>query len=460
MKIRIEDLFYLYNSDGETVVALRGLHLDVESGECLIIKGPNGSGKSTLVKLLTGFLTPSAGRILIGDTDLAKIDPLQLRRQYISSIDQRGNLLRDLTVLSNVALAFSLAGKPQGVSEKSAAELLSSHGLAHLSVRYPEQLSAGERQMCSLLAAIATEPKILIADEPSGELDNDTADVVYRLLKSAADKATVILVTHDARAEIIADRVVRIRDGRISEEWVPGEAEKSVVDPFGWKRVGEERQPASSSIRGGEQPMGVSRPSALRGENLGLRYGENTIFEQVNIYGVGGELIAVTSASGMGKSSLLRMLGGIQDPSAGNVYIDDSILGGMNREGRAALRKESIGFLSQGTGPVSKLSLRDYLGSSKAQFAAAFESRLNRPLAGFSGGERAQIELLRLLAQRKPILLLDEPTSQTDERRSAELVSLLLDYVHAGALVITSTRDEALLSCADRILTISADFRP
>ena len=239
MKIQIEDLFYLYESGDETVVALRGLHLEVESGECLVIKGPNGSGKSTLVKLLTGFYRPTAGRISIGGLDLAQIDPLRLRREYVSSIDQRGNLIDELTVLENVALAFTLAGKTDSQSRALAGELLERHDLGEIFRRFPNELSAGERQMCSLLTALATKPKILIADEPSGELDNQAADAVYALVKSAATDTTgttVVLVTHDSRAESFADRVVRIRDGRISEEWFPGEKETSVIDPFGWMR--------------------------------------------------------------------------------------------------------------------------------------------------------------------------------------------------------------------------------
>ncbi len=456
MKIEIEDLFYLYESGDETVVALRGLHLEVESGECLVINGPNGSGKSTLVKLLTGFYRPTAGRISIGGLDLAQIDPLRLRREYVSSIDQGGNLIGELTVLENVALAFTLAGKSVSQSRTLAGELLDRHGLGEIFRRFPNELSAGERQLGSLLTALATNPKILIADEPSGELDNQAADAVYALIKSVAGETTVVLVTHDSRAESFADRVVRIRDGRISEEWFPGEKETSVIDPLGWMRVPDKQEPSSSRIPSALRPVLAHEEVVLRAEHLDLRYGEKLIFRQFDLMAAAGELIALSSSSGTGKSSLLRILAGIQNPSAGNVYIGEQLLTDLSREDRATLRKKSIGFLNQGDGAVARISLRDHLGSTASELMDSFGSRMNRPLSGFSGGERARIELLKILSECRPILLLDEPTSQLDERRSQEVVERLLDYVGAGALVIASTRDETLLTRADRILDLSA----
>ena len=109
MKILIRDLFYIYKNNGESIVALRGLHLEANSGECLVIKGPNGSGKSTLVKLLTGYYVPTAGQVIVDGEDIAKLDPIKLRREVISSLDQRGNLIQELTVLENLELAYSLS---------------------------------------------------------------------------------------------------------------------------------------------------------------------------------------------------------------------------------------------------------------------------------------------------------------------------------------------------------------
>ena len=452
MDIRIEDLFYIYESNSEPVVALRGLQLSVASGECLVIKGPNGSGKSTLVKLLTGFATASAGRILIGEEDISRIDPLRLRREYISSIDQRGNLLRDITILDNIALAFALVGHTRTRSRQLASDLLSAHGLSRLAERYQDQLSSGERQFASLLAAIATNPKVLIADEPSGELDNSSAEVMYSLLKSLAGSASVILVTHDVRAEQYADRIVRLRDGRISEEWLPGGEEKSVIDSFGWMRT-RERDSAvpkrlTQTSRENQQPL-------LGAINVSLSYAGKDIFSMINLTGSSGEFIALSSTSGSGKSSLLRILCGLQNPTFGEVYVMGQSLKGLSREERANLRRDSVGFLGQGGSALSNISVLDHLGPLQTNLADSFGERLSQPLSSFSGGERARIELVKILAEGKPILLLDEPTSQMDERRSLDAAQMILDYVGQGGLVIASTRDEALLDNADFLIAPS-----
>ena len=454
MKITIRDLFYLYHNGNETLVALRGLHLDVASGECLVIKGPNGSGKSTLVKLLTGFLTPSSGGIEIGDQDLTEIDPLTLRREYVASIDQRGNLLSGMNVLENIALAITLSGSSYAESKRKALTLLATHGIEEIAPRYSDQLSAGERQICSLLAAIATNPKVLIADEPSGELDNEAAESVYQILKSASGDTTVILVTHDSRAENIADRVIRMREGRVSEEWIPGSEESSVVDPMGWMRLPEkEREKLIKKPRA--KVKGKRRgPFLLRAEGISLSYGAEPIFKEVNVDGKAGEVIALSASSGRGKSSLLRILGGIQDPSAGSVQIDQLRLSELDREARAVLREKKIDFLSQGDGAFHNLSLADHLGELKESLNQQFEARMKSSLSHFSGGERARIELLKLLAQKKPILILDEPTSQLDEKRSAEMIDLIVECAKNGVLVIASTRDETLLERADQVLTL------
>lgn len=451
MNIHIEDLFYIYESNNEKVVALRGLHLNIAAGECLVIKGPNGSGKSTLVKLMTGFFTPTAGRILVGDQDIAEVDPLRLRREFVASIDQRGNLLNDITILQNIALAYALVGQSSTSSKKLANELLENHEIGHLAHRFPDQLSAGERQFSSLLAAMAINPKVLIADEPSGELDNESAEVMYRLLKSLARQATVILVTHDTRAEAYADRVVRIREGRISEEWHPGEEEQSVIDPFGWMRI---REKPSHSTRKGKTTNAIERHILLSGVDLALYYGSKKIFSGVNIEGSAGKLIAFSSTSGSGKSSLLRILAGIQNPSQGNVFIKEQVLKDLSREDRAKIRNESVGFLSQGGSKVSSISLADHFAGRDVVLGDAYKSRLNRPLSAFSGGERARIELLKVLADQKPIFVLDEPTSQMDESRSAEATDLILSRVRDGALVIVSTREQSLLDGADHVITL------
>ena len=451
MKISMKDLFYIYKNNGESIVALRGLNLEASTGECLVIKGPNGSGKSTLVKLLTGYYIPTAGQIVVDEVDIAKIDPTSLRREVIASLDQRGNLVKELTVLENLELAYSLSDLSVAESKTLALRLLETHHLEDLSGKLPFQLSAGERQFVSLLAALATNPKVLIADEPTGELDDASAATIYEMLKEVSESTIVILVSHDARADKYASRIVRIREGRISEEWKPGEEELSVVDSFGWMRVKEiaHEIPKRSITQHGTSPI-------VELNGLGLAFGSRQVFAGINLEAKAGELVVLDSSNsaGSGKSSFLRILAGVQEATTGEVKLLGSALSEMDRTGRASLRRESVSYLGQREIGIEHLSLGDFLGSTEADLGPVLNQRKKTPLGSFSGGERARIELAKIISEARPIILLDEPTSQMDERKTLEAIALLFGYLDQGGLLIISTRNELLIEAADKMLRL------
>ena len=451
MKVSIEDLFYIYKSGGESVVALRGVHLEIQSGERLVIRGPNGSGKSTLVKILTGYYKPTAGKVFLENLDQGDIDQLDLRRNYIASVDQHDNLIESLTVAKNISLSFALKGASRIEADQSAQELLETHGLSDLGELHPHQISSGQKQMVSLLVALATDPAVLIADEPSGELDPISAQKIYELIAQIPKQTTVIMVTHDSRAEAIADRVIQLREGRISETWKPGEPEKGVVDPMGWMRVQEVSEPAPTRP---EKKAAISEVSTLQADDIWLRYDKQQIFEGISFSATSGELIAVQGPSGAGRTSLLRILGGLQEPTMGKVQVDGIDIAPLTRDDRAVLRKRKIGFSSQGRSPWRNISLDDLLGEQVEELGRNFVERKRQPLASFSGGERARIELLNVLAQPRPILILDEPTSAMDQKRRNQANQLLFEYVGNGGLLIVSTRDEVLLNQADQVISL------
>ena len=457
MKIEIKDLFYLYSRDGRATVALRGLNLEISSGECLVVNGPNGSGKSTLVKILTGCEKSSAGVVKFGDLDISKIDPVHLRREFVSSIDQRGNLLVDLTVRENIALACSLITEPLFSAKLRTNSLLERYRLNDLANKYPSELSASQRQLCALAVALATNPQILIADEPSGELDDSAAETFYQTLATLSGVMTVILVTHDPRAEVIADRVVRIRDGRISQSWLPGEKEINVVDPFGWSHSPKSVEALPKKLRRGRTSDGSPRISLLGATGLCLNIGERQIFSGLTFSAAPGELIAVSGPAGSGKSSLLRILAGVQRPSFGIVNFEGKNIHQLNRNESALLRSMSISYLSQGNDPLENISLRDHLALSESdlkKLLGDIGAHPERLLSEFSGGERARIEILKLLALRKPLLLLDEPTSQLDEVVTVEVTTQMKEYLRTGGIIIASTREPSMLQMAKSILVL------
>ena len=242
------DVFCLYPTPRGYVAALRGLTLEVAPRERVVVHGPNGSGKTTLLRVLSGELPPSAGLVRVAGVDLVGAEDaerVRLRSRELGLVDQHHarTLRPELDVCDNVALQLRLAGWKATAARTRATESLESLGLEHLAARHPSSLSGGEAQRVSVCAALAHGPRLVLADEPTGELDRVSADAVYDLLVQAtvALGAALLLVSHDARAGRIADRVVRIRDGRLSEEWTPGttSSETLVVDDRGWLRLPE-----------------------------------------------------------------------------------------------------------------------------------------------------------------------------------------------------------------------------
>jgi ABC-type lipoprotein export system ATPase subunit len=223
--ILCEDLFKIYKQEDLEVVALRGLDLKVQRGELMAIVGASGSGKSTLLNILAGLDVPSAGRCIVGGRSLLTMTPSDLvtyRRKEVGFVWQQTsrNVLPYLTAVQNVELPMILEGGEPGEARNRAYELLGMVGLSHRSDVRPDRLSGGEQQRVAIAVALANDPPLLLADEPTGELDSQTAAEVFGVLRGLNEElgVTVVVVTHDPAIAHQIDRVVAIRDGRISTE--------------------------------------------------------------------------------------------------------------------------------------------------------------------------------------------------------------------------------------------------
>ena len=209
---------------GETVVrALRGLDLSIEEGEIVAIMGPSGSGKSTLMHIVGALDTPSNGTAFLDGQNLERLKEEQLvalRGKKIGFVFQTFNLIQTLTAQQNVELPMIFQGIRRAERAQRAKELLVKVGLADRVRHKPSELSGGERQRVAIARALANDPEIILADEPTGNLDSESGAPILELLRklSREDGKTVIIVTHDPEATAIADRVVRLRDGRVLEE--------------------------------------------------------------------------------------------------------------------------------------------------------------------------------------------------------------------------------------------------
>jgi ABC-type lipoprotein export system ATPase subunit len=235
--IETGNLVKIYKSADLEVVALQGLDLHVPRGEMLALVGPSGAGKSTLLNILGGLDEPSAGRCTVAGIDLTHLSDqqrLHYRRRIVGQVWQQSsrNLFSDLSLLDNVLVPMVLAGYPSRQRKSRARRLLELVGLGDRVNHAPERLSGGEQQRGAMAVALANEPQLLLADEPTGELDTLTARDVLQLLRrlNAELNLTTVLVTHDPMVAGAMDRSVAIRDGRTSTEVVHAEeAEETVI---------------------------------------------------------------------------------------------------------------------------------------------------------------------------------------------------------------------------------------
>jgi ABC-type lipoprotein export system ATPase subunit len=505
--IELRDVFRVHSTPEGDAAALQGLSLRVADGEVLTVLGPSGSGKSTLLRLLAGLDRPSAGIVRVYGQELGKLPSRGLaeyRSTMLGYADQHYGraLAPELQARELVALQLGLRGASGDERLRRADELLERVGLAGKRDRRPTQLSGGEQQRVALCAALAHRPKVFLADEPTGELDAHTADQVYDMLNELVREhgCTTVIVSHDPESARIADRIVRIRDGRVSEEWArdsDGDDETIVVGRGGWLRLPEElllragigakatarftdggivvepsgerqaEEQGSDPVPGSDASPGAV-VAAARG--LQLSYGATRVLEGLDLELHGGLLHAVTGPSGSGKTTLLHLLAGLELPDGGTVEVAGAEVTSLDRAARAALRREKIAYVAQQAGLVPHLSALENveLGLSvrgrtdtHAPALAALESvglaeRATQRVSRLSQGERARVAIARAIAARPTLLLADEPTSRLDGA-NAIAVAVLLGRLarETGAAVVCATHDALVVEQSDRQIPLT-----
>jgi putative ABC transport system ATP-binding protein len=220
--IKTSKLVKVYRADGVTVEAVRGVDIELAVGEFVAVMGPSGSGKSTLLHVLGGLEPATSGEIWLRGERVDRLSTAGwavLRRQHIGFVFQFFNLLSNMTVADNVELPALLAGATPRQARKRREELLAELGIADKAGAAPARLSGGEQQRVALARALANEPSVLLADEPTGNLDSSNTRDVLRLLRRAhAGGQAILMVTHDARVASLADRVINLFDGMVADD--------------------------------------------------------------------------------------------------------------------------------------------------------------------------------------------------------------------------------------------------
>ena len=497
--IDVRDVFRVHQTAEGDAAALQGLSLTVREGETVTVLGPSGSGKSTLLRILAGLDRPSAGTVRVFGTELAKLparDVARYRTHTVGYADQHyaRALAPELTARELVGLELGLAGATPAERDRRADELLERVGLADKRAARPAELSGGEQQRVAVAASLAHRPTLFLADEPTGELDAESARLVYgtigELLRT--ERCTAVIVSHDPESASIADRVIRIRDGRVSEESGGSLREESiVVGSGGWLRLPEEllrrsgiRTHASARLEGrdivvsGEEPAenaptveALERPrearpvAALRRVSKG--YGARTVLDGLAAMFASSTLTVVTGPSGSGKTTLLHVLAGLELPDAGEVDVLGTDVAQLDRTGRAEFRRDHVGYVGQQPGLVPALSALENVelalalrglpqdAAREPLVAVGLEDRIEQRIARLSTGERGRVAIARALAPRPELLLADEPTSRLDQANAIAVGTLFVRLARQyGAAVVCATHDPLLIEQADETLRL------
>ncbi len=220
--IELQDVWRIYKMGEVEVPALRGIDLEINKGEFVAIVGPSGSGKSTMMNLVGCLDLPTKGRILLDNQDIASFREsklAQIRGQKIGFVFQQFNLIPTLTALENVMLPLAFQNVDDSLAEKKALELLNMVGLGNRVHHLPTQLSGGEMQRVSIARALAVDPEVILADEPTGNLDSKTGKFIMDFLGKIHkdDEKTIIMVTHDVNLATFAEKIVHIKDGKVEK---------------------------------------------------------------------------------------------------------------------------------------------------------------------------------------------------------------------------------------------------
>ncbi len=505
--LELKDVFRVHSSPEGDAAALQGLSLAVAEGELVAVLGPSGAGKSTLLRILAGVEHPSAGVVSVFGTEIGKLPRRRLadyRATTLGYLDQRyiRSLAPELNARRLVSLQLALRGESERSCRRRADELLERVGLADKRDRRPGQLSGGEQQRVALCASLAHRPRLFLADEPTGELDSANAELIYELIAQLVreHRCTAVMVSHDPESARVADRIVRLRDGRLAEEWSRGGASEAsiVIGRGGWLRLPEEllrragigeraearlladgilvtpsvahESPTLPDEQAELAPVPTSGEAVATLLGVEKSYGGTRVLATFDAHFSPGRLHALTGPSGSGKTTLLHILAGLELPDAGSVTVVGVDLTRLDRDGRATQRRSTIAYVGQQAGLVAHLSALENvelalalrgLASPRADAFAALDEvglaeRAHQRVARLSQGERARVALARALAARPALLLADEPTSRLDSTNALAIAVLLARLARSsGTAVVCATHDRLVIDQADEVLALA-----
>lgn len=436
---------------GRRAAALRGVDLEVDAGEVLLLEGPSGGGKSTLLRALSGSVPHFhggrfGGRVVVAGLDTMVAPPARVARAAGLVFQDPETQAVLGAVDRDVAFGLESAGHPAGAIPGRVREALERVGAGHLEGRRIATLSGGERQRVALAAVLACAPPVLLMDEPTSQLDDAGAGALGDVVRTlAADGTAVVLSEHRAeRARPVADRVLGVRDGRLV---MPAAAAVPVPDAGGGHAPG---------------------PARLRLDGIDAGHPGRPVLAGASLELCAGTVTALRAPNGAGKTLLARVIAGLHAPGAGRVMLDGRDVTGIPAERRFP----ALALVSQDPGRHLLTERVDLevgyalvrLGVPEAERRRRVARALEHAdLAGMddrhpldlSVGERERVALAAALVADPGVIVLDEPTRGMDPERKARLAGILRDRAAGGAAVLVTTHDASFAAAvADRTLTL------
>ncbi len=494
---QLKDVSKIYSTGAGNFTALKSITLDVKRGEFLGIIGKSGAGKTTLLNMISGVSEISSGQVLFTPQDqvgkngqsqsisIGDLDQDELavwRGENMGIVYQSFELMPQLDLVNNIMLPQEFAGhfRP-GPSREQALELLNIVELSDHANKLPAHTSGGQKQRVAIARALVNDPPVIVADEPTGNLDSVTAETIFNIFAKLVDQGkTVIMVTHDMDLASRFSRRLFISDGEL-------ELEPAYVS-------GATGGHASTSDTGEEQVIAVSEDDASIFANLNVEsthdrskqaiHMDNVVKTYVNAAGSFtalkgidltvefGEFVSLVGKSGSGKSTLLNMLTGIDHPTSGCVKIGGEDIYSLSESKRALWRGRNVGIVFQFFQLLPTLTLlentilpMDYCG------VYAYQERPERAMellkmvgleehaydlpANVSNGQQQAAAIARSLATDPPIIVADEPTGNLDSRSADVVIRVFQELASRGKTILLVTHDPSLTSRTDRTVIIS-----
>ena len=494
--IDVASLSFSYVSEltGDRVEALKDVDLSADAGSLTLVCGASGCGKSTLMKALTGLvpqMTPGEldGAVRINGRNLADVALTDVGH-LCSSVFQnpRTQFFCD-TVAEELAFCGENYGRERATLRQQSERAAKLMGISHLMERKLTTLSGGQLQKVALACALASGAPVLLADEPTSNLDPAAISEVRAALKVLKEQGlTIVVVEHRLHfLRGLADQVLLMESGRVTRRWngaeffSMGQAQRrslglrTLVDPgppetwVGQGQVGRQEnqvrqiQAGRQEKQAGRQENREATPSQIRLSCRGLSfaYGANPVFEGLDADFPAGQITCIAGANGVGKTTLVRVLCGLAAPSSGSISLDGVPASRKTRRSACALVMQDTGrqLFSDTLAGELTIGASHASGQSGEQLLADFDlaNLGERHPLSLSGGQKQRLVIAAARATGRPIVILDEPTSGVDARHLDSITATLRRIADEGAAVVVVTHDgEFAAACADRLITLTA----